>query len=116
MLQQLPCCHLTMCAAWLRRNASDPVTMTAPPASLCVCVSGWLHPSPKKCLQSRHVSSAAFLNISYTHWLDRAGQWAGSSVISTAMHCDSTTPLRCHSCRRKDLAYLFVNGLMKLSR
>ena len=26
-----------------------------------------------------------FLNISYTHWLDRAGQWAGSLVIST--HC-----------------------------
>ena len=51
----------------------DPVTMTAPPwESVCVWAGGYtrLQRSP----QSRHVSSAAFLNISYTHWLDRARQ------------------------------------------
>ena len=47
-----------------------------------MCVSGWLHPSPAKRLQSRHVSGAAVFNISYNHWLDRAGQRAGSVVIS----------------------------------
>ena len=78
---------------------SGPVTMTAPPGSLCVC-ERVVTPVSR---EGRHVSSAAFLNNSYTHWLDRAGQGNGSSVISTALHCDNMTPLRCHSVAERTL-------------
>ena len=59
------------------------------PLGVCVCVSGWLHPSPAKYLQSRHVSSAAVFNRSYNHWLDRAGQWAGSCSDQRNLRCEN---------------------------
>ena len=85
--------HATVCATKRQRNASDSLTMTGP-LGVCACVSGWLHPSPAKYLQSRHVSSAAVFNRSYNHWLDRAGQWAGSVVISAPcnVRTNSCTP------------------------
>ena len=63
--------------------------MTDPLESVCVCVSGWLHPSPAKRLQSRHVSSAAGFQH-FIQSLARQGQTVGRVCSDQrTKHCEN---------------------------
>ena len=59
------------------------------PLGVCVCVSGWLHPSPAKYLQSRHVSGAAvFQQIIQS--LARQGRAVGRVYSDQRnLHCEN---------------------------